>query len=107
VRSTAKQPPPHDLGALAIETDILVNATSVGLPPEVKESAFPVDILESHHLVLDVVYGPQPTALVAAAAARGAVAIDGREMLVMQAVDSYRLWTGLEPPLQVMRTSLE
>jgi shikimate dehydrogenase len=95
-----------DLRGLAQGVDLLVNATSVGLSPTVKESAVPVDIVDSHHLVLDVVYGPRPTALVATAAARGAVALDGREMLVMQAADSYRLWTGLEPPLQAMREAL-
>jgi shikimate dehydrogenase len=96
-----------DLEDLAREVDLLVNATSVGLSPKVKDSAVPVDIVDSHHVVLDLVYGPQPTALVAAAAAKGATALDGREMLVMQAADSYRLWTGLEPPLQVMRRSLK
>jgi shikimate dehydrogenase len=96
-----------DLETLAREMDLLVNATSVGLSAKVKESAVPVDIVDSHHLVLDVVYGPQPTMLVATAAAKGAVALDGREMLVMQAAHSYRLWTGLEPPLKAMRESLE
>jgi len=94
------------LKVLAAGVDLLVNATSVGLSPAVKDSAVPVDIVDSHHLVLDVVYGPHPTALVATAAARGAIALDGREMLVMQAADSYHLWTGLEPPLQAMRESL-
>jgi shikimate dehydrogenase len=86
--------------------ELLVNATSVGLAGAVKESAFPVDILVSSQVVIDVVYGPRPTALVAAAEARGATALDGREMLVMQAASSYRLWTGLEPPLEAMRKSL-
>jgi shikimate dehydrogenase len=95
-----------ELKATAKRVDLLVNATSVGLPPTVKESAIPVDIVDSHHLVMDVVYTPHATALVAAARARGAIALDGREMLVMQAADSYRLWTGLEPPLQAMRVSL-
>jgi shikimate dehydrogenase len=98
---------PADLAALGGEVDLLVNTTSVGLSPTVKESAIPVDILDSRHVVVDVVYGPHQTSLVEAAAARGAVALDGREMLVMQAADSYRLWTGLEPPVQAMRQSLE
>lgn len=96
-----------DLRAVARGADLVVNATSVGLPPSVKESAVPVDILDSHHLVMDVVYSPHSTTLVATAAARGAIALDGREMLVMQAADSYRLWTGLEPPVEAMRESLD
>jgi len=37
----------------------------------------------------------------------GAVAIDGREMLVMQAAGAYRLWTGFQPPIAVMRKSID
>lgn len=87
--------------------DLLVNTTSVGLAGSVKESAFPVDILDSHHVVMDLTYRSGPTALVAAAKAQGAAAIDGREMLLMQAASSYRLWTGLSAPIETMRKSLD
>jgi len=106
-RSLCKAVADNDLGARVQAADLLVNATSVGLAASVKESAFPVDIVDSHHVVMDVVYGPRPTALVAAARARGAVALDGREMLIMQAAISYRLWTGLQPPIETMRKSLD
>jgi shikimate 5-dehydrogenase len=56
---------------------------------------------------MDLVYGSRPTALVEGAWARGAVATDGKEMLVMQAASSYRLLTGLEPPLDTMRNSID
>jgi shikimate dehydrogenase len=87
--------------------DLVVNATSVGLGTSVKESAFPVDMFHSGQIVIDLVYGPHPTNLVARAAAGGATALDGREMLLMQAASSYRLWTGMEPPVEAMRNSLE
>ena len=96
-----------DLIERVLAADLLVNATSVGLAGSVKESAFPVDILHSHHAVMDLTYGSGPTALVAAATARGAAAIDGREMLLMQAASSYRLWTGLSAPIETMRKSLD
>ena len=86
--------------------DILVNATSVGLDASVKVSAIPVDIVDSHHVVVDLVYGPEPTLLVAGAIARGAVAVDGKDMLLSQAASSYRLWTGMEAPVEVMRASV-
>lgn len=95
------------LSARVQAADLLVNATSVGLATSVKESALPVDIVDSRQVVMDVVYGPRPTALVAAAKAKGAAALDGREMLVMQAASSYRLWTGLQPPIETMRKSLD
>jgi shikimate dehydrogenase len=96
-----------DLSARVRAADLLVNATSVGLQATVKESSFPVDTIDSHHVVIDLVYGPDPTALVAAAEARGASVLDGREMLVMQAASSYRLWTGREPPIETMRESVD
>ena len=42
----------------------------------------------------------------AAARAAGCVVIDGREALVRQGAASFRLWTGLEPPLDVMRDAV-
>ena len=48
--------------------------------------------------VVDLAYGPEETALVAAARAAGCAVVDGREALVRQGAASFRLWTGLEPP---------
>lgn len=92
---------------VAAGADLVVNATSLGLVKRVKDFAIDVDTLHSGHIVVDLVYGPRSTDLVEAARARGACAIDGKEMLVMQAADSYRLWTGLEPPVDVMRAGVE
>jgi shikimate dehydrogenase len=87
--------------------DLIVNATSLGLARPVKEFAVPVDILNSSQVLVDLAYGSGATALVEAARAKGTVAIDGTEMLVMQAASSYRLWTGLEPPVDAMRASID
>ena len=94
-------------GQVAKRADLVVNATSLGLTEPVKDFAIDVDTLHSGHVLVDLVYGPRPTALVEAALARGARAIDGKEMLVRQAASSYRMWTGLEPPVDVMRASVE
>ncbi len=56
--------------------------------------------------VVDLAYGPSETALVAAARAAGCEVVDGREALVRQGAESFRLWTGLEPPLDVMRAAV-
>lgn len=95
-----------DSAAAAEDCDLLVNATSVGLTADVKESAIPVDIIHSRHIVMDLVYAPALTMLVREAKARGATAIDGKEMLVWQAAGSYELWTGRPAPVDVMRNSL-
>ena len=91
----------------AARADLLVNATSVGLTSSIKESAVPVDNLGSNHVVVDLVYGSKHTALVREARVRGATAIGGKEMLVMQAAGSYELWTGLRAPVDVMRNSID
>jgi shikimate dehydrogenase len=95
------------LRQVAPEADLVVNATSVGLASQVKDFPVLVDTLQGDHLVVDLVYGQGPTRLVEAAQARGGRAMDGIEMLVMQAGCSYSLWTGLEPPTIVMRESVQ
>ncbi len=94
------------LASVGPDADIVINATSVGLDPAVKGGPFPVDIVRSHQVVMDLVYGPEPTGLVRRARTRGAAAVDGLEMLVMQAADSYALWTGRRPSVDVMKAAL-
>lgn len=104
----------RDLGAEAAgalddlphhEHDVLVNATSVGL----REDRSPVDAsaLRSGSVVLDAVYDPAETRLLRDAAARGARPIGGKWMLVEQAVEQIRLWTGRPPPREVMAEAFD
>jgi 3-dehydroquinate dehydratase / shikimate dehydrogenase len=82
---------------------LLVNATSLGRG-EGDPLPFAVDRLRSGAVVIDLVYHlDRPTRLLAAAAARGAVAIDGREVLVDQARGQFRMMTGRELPLSLAR----
>jgi shikimate dehydrogenase len=97
----------HSLFDAVDGADLVVNATSVGLVPSVKESAVPVDILHSRQIIMDLVYAPVPTRLVREAKARGAIAIDGKEMLLMQAAGSYELWTSRPAPVDIMRMSID
>ena len=78
--------------------DLVVNATPVMDDVLVE--------LEPAMTVVDLVYGGSDTALVAAARALGCMVIDGREALVRQGAASFRIWTGVEAPVDVMRTSL-
>jgi shikimate dehydrogenase len=94
------------LARIGESADIVINATTVGLDPAVKEAPFPVDIVNSHQAVIDLVYGTAPTSFLRQARARGAATVDGVEMLLMQAASSYRLWTGVDAPLRVMRQAL-
>ena len=92
--------------SLVGKVDLYVNATPVGLPDSVKDFPLAVDTLHSGQVLVDVVYGIEPTPLVLAAREKGALAIDGTEMLLQQAARSYHLWTGREAPLEVMRESI-
>jgi shikimate dehydrogenase len=62
--------------------------------------------LDPAQTVVDLAYGDGDTALVAAARAMGCTVVDGREALVRQGAASFRLWTGLEPPLDAMRAAV-
>ena len=78
--------------------DLIVNATPIRDEVLVE--------LEPHQTVVDLAYGPDETALVTAARSAGCVVVDGREALVRQGAASFRLWTGLEPPVEAMRAAL-
>ena len=78
--------------------DLIVNATPVR--DELLVSP------QRGQTVVDLAYGPEETALVAAARAAGCQVIDGLEALVRQGAASFQLWTGVEPPLDVMRAAV-
>ena len=85
----------------AIEhADLIVNATSLGMGDG--QVPFDASRLSPGQVVADIVYHPSPTPLVAAARERGIQAIDGLGMLVHQAGHAFRLWTGVEPPIEAM-----
>jgi shikimate dehydrogenase len=92
-----------ELGFVSAQVDVIVNATSVGMGDTVKLSPVPVDMVKEHHVVVDLVYGPEPTALLRHTRAVGGVALDGLEMLLQQAARSYELWTGRTAPIEFMR----
>jgi shikimate dehydrogenase len=85
--------------------EVLVNTTSVGLRSE----ASPVDPawLRPGAVVLDAVYDPAETRLLRDARARGAHPVGGKWMLVHQAGEQLRLWSGCEPPLEVMAEAFD
>ena len=88
--------------------DVLVNATSVGLHPDV-DARLAVDLTGLHPdtLVADIIPNPPRTRLLGDAAAAGCRTVDGLGMLVNQGVLGIRLWTGLDPDRAVMRAALE
>ena len=91
----------------AAEYAVLVNTTSVGLRGEDPFAELPLapDGFEPGQLVVDMVYGERPSALLAAAAARGAATVDGLEILVQQGALALEIWTGREAPVEAMRAA--
>ncbi len=87
---------------------LLVNATSVGMHPDVDASPLPSpDVLRPGLSVYDLVYVPPRTKLMRQAEERGAKAVGGLDMLVYQGARAFRLWTGIDPPVEVMRKALK
>jgi len=90
--------------ASAVSCRLLINCTSVGMAgmQEEKGSPVPFDLIPAGALVFDLIYRPPNTPLIVAARKRGARVVGGLPMLIYQGADSFRLWTGLEPPVEVM-----
>jgi shikimate dehydrogenase len=87
--------------------DLLVNATSIGLFPDVR--AMPdIDLsgAKPDMLVADAVFNPPETRLLAVARERGLPTLDGLSMLVYQGVIGFKLWTGRNPDEAVMKRAL-
>jgi shikimate dehydrogenase len=89
------------------ESAIIVNATSVGLFPDV-DARLDVDpdSLRPGMVVADVIPNPPRTRLIRDAEARGCTVLDGLGMLVNQGVIGIRHWTGVDPDAAVMRRTL-
>ncbi|MBN1220788.1 MAG: shikimate dehydrogenase [Anaerolineae bacterium] len=88
-------------------TDILVNATSIGLFPEVTARPdIDYDSITAAMTVCDVIPNPPHTPFLKEAEARGATTLDGLGMLVYQGAIGFKMWTGLNAPIEVMRQAL-
>ena len=94
--------------SIPTETDIVINATSIGLFPDLDTRLdFDPETLRPHMVVADVIPNPPATHLVRDARAKGCKVIDGLGMLVSQGVIGIKHWTGIDPEPAVMRAALE
>ncbi len=87
--------------------DVLVNATSVGMHPDVDATPLAREHLRPGAIVFDSVYNPIETRLLREAREAGCVVVNGLEMFVNQAVEQFELWTGQPAPREVMRSVVE
>lgn len=90
-----------------LEAQVLVNTTPVGMSPKTQDSPVPREVLGRFQLVMDVIYNPLRTRLLREAEEQGASLVSGLEMFVEQGAEQIRIWTGMEPPLELMRKVVE
>ena len=90
------------------EVEIVINATSIGLFPDVNANLnISFDSLRSGVVVADVIPNPPTTNLLREAKSRGCITLDGLGMLVNQGVIGIKYWTGIDADASVMRKALE
>jgi shikimate dehydrogenase len=90
------------------DTDILSNATSVGLYPNVNQKPdINYDTVKSNFVVSDVIFNDPRTLFLGEAKKRGAKTINGLGMLVNQAALNFKIWTGVDAPVDVMTETLK
>lgn len=90
------------------DTDILVNATSVGLYPHVGDCPdMDYDTVTEHMVVSDVVFNDPNTVFLRQSASRGAKTVNGLGMLVHQGAVNFELWTGKKPDIRLMEDVLK
>ncbi len=92
---------------LPTDVDVLVNATSIGLYPDVDaRPAIDYDSIRPGMVVCDVIPNPPQTPFLRQAAARGARTLDGLGMLVYQGAIAFKMWTGHDAPVEAMKQAL-
>jgi len=92
-----------DLARLAPGADLVVNCTPTGMSPDVAASPWPEDVpFPGGAALVDLIYNPPVTRLMADAQAAGARTVGGLGMLVRQGALAFERWTGIAPPLAIM-----
>ena len=99
--------PLAEAGPFIREASLIVNATPVGMHPHVAQTPWSdAKVFREGQIVYDLVYRPLQTRLMLEASERGALVIGGMGMLLRQAAEAYRLWTGQDMPLVEVQRAL-
>jgi len=97
----------QDRDRVAAESAIIVNATPLGMSPQVDASPLPASAIQPNHIVFDTIYIPEWTRLLQDAKTAGATTLSGVEMFIRQAAEQSVLFTGgLAPPVEAMGREL-
>ena len=88
------------------DSAILVNGTSIGMAPDVDACPIPcADVLPNGIIVSDIIYNPKETKLLTMAREKGLPYFNGTYMLLYQGAEAFRLWTGCEMPVELIKKS--
>ena len=98
---------PQTLSDELWETDILINATSLGMYPRVDETPVDRGLIHPKMTVFDIVYNPQETKLLQATRKAGAKVVRGLQMLIYQGILAFEIWTGKTPSKKTMARAIE
>jgi shikimate dehydrogenase len=85
-----------------VEAEVIINTTPVGMSPLTDETPVDQRYLPRYRWVVDTIYNPLETRLLREAKAAGCDVITGLSMFVHQGAEQIRIWTGLEPPVELM-----
>ncbi len=89
-----------------VRGDVLANTTSLGMHPDVDSTPIPASAVSNFGLVFDAVYTPLETRLLREARQAGVRTVDGLEMFIGQAAEQFKLFTGKQAPVELMRNTV-
>ncbi|MBN2111396.1 MAG: shikimate dehydrogenase [Methanosarcinaceae archaeon] len=87
-------------------SDILINCTTLGMHPHTEGTIATAEDMHPGLTVFDIVYNPLETRLLKEAKKAGAKAVSGEMMLIYQGAEAFKIWTGVEPPIDVMKKAV-
>ena len=86
-----------------VRVDVMIQTTPVGMFPHEDDSPVPDNVFRKEMVVMDAIYNPLETRFLKTARGHGCDTISGLEMFIHQGAEQFRLWTGSNPPMDVMR----
>lgn len=97
-----------EIGNHLLDADILINTTPIGMYPNIdQEPLIKSNMMHENLIVNDLVYNPLKTKLLSEAQKAGAIPLSGIKMLIYQGMESFRIWTGVNPPFDVFKNALD
>jgi shikimate dehydrogenase len=94
----------NNLSTFTLRSNLIINATSIGLNDET--SPVDQDYIKPNSIVYDIVYKPVYTDLLRKARKANATVVFGYEMLIAQGAQAFKIWTGLDAPIDAMKKAL-